>query len=342
MNKFCNIKLLFFIQAFWLLSCSKETVQDHSFYFWKTTTHLSKTEKQALTQHQVSKLYVRFFDVDYSSETRQAKPLGVVDSLELLPKHLSIIPVVYITNRTFLNLKEPEILPLAENVLRKINGLYPNYQELQIDCDWSEKTKTNYFSFLKAIKKRSKQSLKLTATIRLHQIKYPVRNGVPPVDGGMLMFYNMGDLRTIDGPNSIFDPEIAGKYTAYIKGYTLHLDVALPIFRWYVHYRNGKIMGLITKKQTPETKDTLYFYDTKNGATFNVRQPLLAHGIYYETGDVLKYEALNKEALLKAAALLKGNLSQENRTIVLYDLDDININYYETKTLEDVFSSFNR
>ncbi|MES2133218.1 MAG: hypothetical protein V4506_12805 [Bacteroidota bacterium] len=342
MNKFQIIKLCFFIQGFWLLSCSKETVQEHSFYFWRTTTHLSTTEKQALQQHHVSKLYVRFFDVDYSSETKQPQPLGVVDSLELLPKNLSLIPVVYITNRTFLNLKEPEILPLAEHILQKINGLYPNYQELQIDCDWSEKTKMNYFNFLKTIKKLSKQSLKLTATIRLHQVKYPLRNGVPPVDGGMLMFYNMGNLHTMDGPNSIFDTEIAEKYTAYIKGYALHLDVALPIFRWYVHYRNGKIIGLITKKQSPETKDTLYFYDTKNGATFNVRQPLLAHGIYYETGDVLKHEALTDEALLKAATLLKENLSQENRTVVLYDLDDININYYETKTLENVFSSFNR
>lgn len=340
MSKF-RVILLFFIQAFWLLSCSKETVQEHSFYFWRTTTHLSATEKQTLQQHGVNKLYVRFFDVDYSSESRQPQPLGVTDSLELLPKNISVIPVVYITNRTFLNIKDQEVIPFAEHVLQKISGLYPAYQELQIDCDWSEKTKVKYFIFLKAIKKLSKQAIKLTATIRLHQIKYPVRNGVPPIDGGMLMFYNMGDLHTPDGPNSIFDPEIAGRYTSYIKSYTLHLDVALPVFRWYVHYRNGKINGLITKKQLPEIKDTLYFYAHKNGTTFNVRQPLLAQGIYYETGDVLKYEALNDEALLAAAALLKEKLSQENRTIVLYDLDDININYYETKTLENVFSTFN-
>lgn len=341
MSKFRAITLLFFIQGFFLVSCNEETVQEHSFYFWRTTAHLSATEKQALQQHHVTKLYVRFFDVDYASDTKEPKPFGVIDSLELLPKNLSVIPVVYITNRTFLNLKDQDVLPFAEHVLLKINALYPAYQELQMDCDWSEKTKAKYFSFLKTIKKLSKHAIKLTATIRLHQVKYPVRNGVPPVDGGMLMFYNMGDLRTQDSPNSIFDPEVAGRYTPYIKSYKLHLDVALPVFRWYVHYRNGKITGLITKKQNPETKDTLYFYAHKNGTTFNVRQPLLTHGIYYETGDVLKHEALNDEALLAAASLLKENLSRENRTIVLYDLDDININYYETKTLENVFSAFN-
>jgi len=128
--------------------------------------------------------------------------------------------------------------------------------------------------------------------------------------------------------------------TAYIKNYTLHLDVALPVFNWYILYRNKKVVELITKQRLPQTNDTTYFSVEKN-STFKVKQPQLLNGVYYKINDVLKYEVLNDEELLEAAKLLKENLPPGNRRIVLYDLDDLNINYYETKTIETIFSTFN-
>jgi len=116
--------------------------------------------------------------------------------------------------------------------------------------------------------------------------------------------------------------------------------VALPVFNWYILYRNKKVVELITKQRLPQTNDTTYFSVEKN-STFKVKQPQLLNGVYYKINDVLKYEVLNDEELLEAAKLLKENLPPGNRRIVLYDLDDLNINYYETKTIETIFSTFN-
>ncbi len=329
----------FFVFFVAFLSCNKYKPEP-SFYFWRTNASLSSKEKETLTQNNIHVLYVRFFDVDIPPGAQQPQPLGVIDSLELIPNTVSVIPVVYITNHTFLNLRSPEVPGLAANVVKKVTALQKKYKELQIDCDWSEKTKDAYFSFLKEVKKLIGNAVKLTATIRLHQIKYPVQSGVPPVDGGMLMFYNMGNIHNLQGPNSIFDAGIAHKYTPYITNYALHLDVALPVFKWCILYRNKKVIDLITKNRLPQTNDTTYFSVEKN-STFKVKQPQLIKGMYYKTNDLLKYEVLSDDELLKAAQLLKENLPPDNRRIVLYDLDDLNINYYETETIETIFSTFN-
>lgn len=323
-----------------LPSCQKPSAEA-SFYFWRTKALLSPGERAALKTYGVNTLYVRFFDVDTKEENGRPEPLGVIDSLERLPEDLSVIPVVFITNRTFLRLKaDTEAVALAKNILKKIAGMRASYPELQIDCDWSDKTRACYFLFLETVKQQLPSSTKLTATIRLHQIKYPIRTGVPPVDGGMLMFYNMGTLQDAGAPNSIFDEVTASAYTPYIRSYALHLDVALPIFRWYVHYRNGSIKGLITKKQLPEVADTSYFYSGGDEAVYTVKKAAVLYGVSYEAADVLKYEAIDDDVLLHAAGLLQKNLPAAHRRIVLYDLDDINLTYYESNTLQDVYSTF--
>jgi len=336
----CFIRIGFFVAVLVLAGCSAYTTEP-SFYYWRTKAVLSATEKNLLQEQKVNTLYIRFFDIDLSEDTKVPVPFGVIDSLEALPEQLSLVPVVYITNRTFMTLNTAGIIKLAEQTVKKINGLYENYTELQIDCDWSQHTKETYFSFLKEVKSRLSKGTRLTATIRLHQVKYPVKTGVPPVDGGMLMFYNMGDLHQLNGPNSIFDEGIANKYTAYIKGYELYLDVALPVFRWYVHYRNGTIQGLITKKQLPDINDTAVFIKENNITHYTVKASQLMHGVYYRKDDVLKYEALSDEELFHAAKLLQSNLFPESRRIVLYDLDDLNTTYYEKETFEKVFAAFN-
>ena len=301
---------------------------------------MSPGEISALETHHVHTLYVRFFDVDTPEEKGQPLPLGVTDSLERLPEQLAVIPVVFITNRTFLRMQhDTEAVQLANKILKKITGMRSAFPELQIDCDWSEKTKDRYFILLQSLKKQLPQGTILSATIRLHQAKYPLRTGIPPADRGMLMFYNMGKIQNPKAPNSIFDAATAAAYTPYLRSYALPLDAALPVFRWYIHYRNGSIRGLITKKQLPEITDTSYFYSTGINL-YTVKGSALMNGVSFETGDVLKYEALEDESLLEAASMLRKNLREENRRVVLYDLDDINIKYYESKTIQSVYSTF--
>ena len=104
-----------------------------------------------------------------------------------------------------------EIEKLADNILKKIHELNRKTPvEVQFDCDWTQITKNNFFYFLSYFKKQLANRISMTtpdplrdlqtepvvsATIRLHQLKFPEKTGVPPVDKGMLMFYNTGNLR---------------------------------------------------------------------------------------------------------------------------------------------------
>jgi hypothetical protein len=348
------IKLATVLLCFSFFSCTKN-ITETSFYYWKTKFHLSPAEKNTLQELHVRSLYVRFFDVDIDPDTQEPIPVGVIDGFDSIYENVNIIPVVFITNRTFLNPGKADISKLANNIIKKINSIKNNYNEFQVDCDWSGKTKENYFFFLEEVKKLISKDVKLTCTIRLHQVKYTVKTGVPPVNRGILMFYNMGDLSDMNGENSIYSTKIAEKYTPFLKTYELPLDVALPIFKWYVHYRNNAVIGLITKMDSPKINDTVNFkefensplekggrgIDSENNTKFNVRTDHLENGIFYRTGDVLKFETISKEQLIEAAELLRQNLKQENRKIIFYDLDENNLNNYDKETFTKVITTFN-
>lgn len=336
------LKFTTVLLCFYFFSCKKNVTEtETSFYYWKTKFHLSQTEKNNLKELNTKALYVRFFDVDISEGTDKPLPVGVLEGIDSIPKNINCIPVVFITNRTFLNLNKGHVALLAKNSVSKINSIKTNYTELQFDCDWSGKTKENYFFFLEEVKKHIPKDVKLTCTIRLHQVKYTFKTGVPPVSRGMLMFYNMGDLSDINGENSIYSTKIAEKYTSSLKTYDLPLDVALPIFKWYVHYRSNSVIGLITKNEVPKINDTIHFSQQENNTKFNVKTDHLENGIFYKKDDVLKYETISREQLIEAAELLQQNLKKENRKIVFYDLDENNINNYEKETFEKVVAGFN-
>ena len=67
-----------------------------------------------------------------------------------------------------------------------------NVKEIQIDCDWTASTQEAYFEFLHYLKEKAKdKQIQLSATIRLHQLSMTP----PPVDRGILMMYNTGDVK---------------------------------------------------------------------------------------------------------------------------------------------------
>ena len=151
---------------------------------------------------------------------------------------------MFITNATLKNLPETSIEQLADNITSKIKRMLKSLgevhvKEIQIDCDWTGSTRVKYFTLLKHItlkvKTRSanfnlREDITISATLRLHQIKYHKKTGVPPVARGMLMFYNMGSPTQIDMQNSILNLDIAKQYIENLESYPLPLDVALPIF----------------------------------------------------------------------------------------------------------------
>lgn len=120
--------------------------------------------------------------------------------------------------------------------------------EIQIDCDWTKETKETYFNLLKELQRPSFfRGKKVSCTIRLHQVKYLISSGTPPVNQGLLMVYNMGNLSKYGGQNSIFDLKEARDYRENLAQYPIPLDIALPltIGLYGLSIRNSKVLSIM-------------------------------------------------------------------------------------------------
>lgn len=331
----CSIFLLF------LISCTPTKKEiTPAFYHWQTNFSLTQSEKKYLENLSIKKLYVKFFDVDWNGKMQESLPVAevILDTTDL--KNIEIIPTIFITNRSLKNYPLEKIDLLGKNILEKIFSIKKNVREIQVDCDWSERTEQKYFQLLHFFKKEiQKQNIQLSATIRLHQIKYFKRTGVPPVDRGMLMFYNVDDVKDWETKNSILDLEVAKQYFFNFENYPLKLDVALPIFSWGVLYRGGGMVKLINNLRADDMTDDSLFLQTDE-THYEVIKSTYLHGKYLYEGDIIRLETVPLETLKMSAKLLKSKIENPNVTISFYHLDTTTIKHYPYANLEKIIDVF--
>ncbi|KEQ28062.1 hypothetical protein N180_00025 [Pedobacter antarcticus 4BY] len=315
-----------------------------AFYYWKTDFNLTGKQQSLLKEVAANRLYVRFFDVVWDTRLNQSVPRAVLKASDI-SKDLKIIPVVYLTNQVFESTKKgPELDSLASRVNREILHLAEkagvNYEEVQIDCDWTVSTRPAYFSFLSLFRKYTGK--KLSATIRLHQVKYPERTGIPPVDKGILMFYNMGKISADPKlANSIYNIKDASRYLQRIRYYHLPLDVALPLFSWTLQIREGKVIQLYAKITRKELSDADRFTKTKYQDVYRARKSFFTGGVYIKENDLLKLEEINKNTLKEAALQLTSELAVlKKRNIIYYELSSENAADFDAKDLQEISSYF--
>jgi len=337
-----HFKHFVFLFLIFTAACSKqEKILFPAFYHWKTKLHLSNYEKNILDSLQVKKLYVKFFDLDWDEASADVIPHASLITKGDLPQNLEIVPCIFITNRSFKQLPEKKMETLAIRVMEKIDRLARQIPgrmigELQFDCDWTTSTRDKYFRFLEIISKKIKdRHIILSGTIRLHQVKYPKRTGVPPVDRGMLMFYNMGDLENPEETNSILNLEKAEHYVGALNDYPLELDVALPIFSWAVAYRGQEMIKLITEI-TPETLADSTRFVKEGENRYHLLKSTYINGIYLYKGDWLRTEGVTPEALKKAALLLQKNRKKSFANLTYYHLDSVAINRFSYEDFSQV------
>ncbi len=342
-NLFLYISFIFIF-----FSCSERNNRNitRAIYFWKGEFQLSTSEVSYLKSLNIKKLYLRFFDVDWNNNIKAAVPVGDVEINSPAVNDIEIIPTIFITNRTLINIPDSSISQLSKNIFNKIStksAFFKNLKlkEIQLDCDWNLSTKNKYFSLITDLEKITKNdSIIISATIRLHQVKYFKKTGVPPVKKGMLMFYNMSNVSDYRTRNSIFDEEVAKRYLVNFYKYPLNLDVVLPAFSWGVHFRRDKIKGLIndlTQKQLLETGefkqlDKTHFLCEKNFTDF---------GRSFIKNDVIRLEEITPETTLTAARMISEYLKNKNITVAIYHLNEGLIKNYETKDIQNIFSVFN-
>ena len=333
------IKRFFWISLFLLLaSCSKNDKPIIAFYYWKTNLKFSKTEKEVLKDNEVSKLYIRYFDIGLQPQTKVPFPISPIHFYDSI-QHFEIVPIVFIQNKVMLqsNLDVEDLAQKTIHLIDEINAANRiKYTEIQIDCDWSLDSKNNYLKFIEQVKKLSHK--KLSATIRLHQVKYFKKTKIPNVDSGVLMFYNMGSIAP-DSLNSIYSREISERYLKSLKKYPLPLDFALPIYSWAIHIRNQKVLGLRSKLNFGELKKDKNF-EQISPVFFRVKQSNYKNGVYYEENDLLKTETISSEDLKEMADDLNDNTAQPPKEIIFYDLDEFNLKNYEKNIFKQVISCF--
>jgi len=334
------LKNSFFFGAlfFLLTSCQQQERPMVSFYYWKTIFKLSPLEKSTLKDNQVKKLYIRYFDIDWNVKSNRPFPQSPI-RFEENPKEYTILPVVYIKNKVLLN-QAIDVLDLAQKTsdfIQQINTKnHISCQEIQIDCDWTIASRDNYLKFIDCFKEISKK--KLSATIRLHQIKYFKKTKIPNVDTGVLMYYNMGEI-SADSLNSIYDKDIANRYLASLKKYPLAVNIALPIYSWAIHIRDGKVIGLKNKIDVKAfKKDANFMLINQRG--LKVKTSNYKNGTFYKKGDLLKLERITENDLLEMANDLEENSATMPSEIIFYDLDEFNIKNYEKDLFEQIIARF--
>ena len=244
-----------------MISCGKQRYQDESLeqsngvYYWRTDLHLDSTERAFLKQHHINKVYCRYFDVVMSDDGTEPKPNATIAFTDTLPAGIELIPTVYITEDC---MHKPH-KDLAEKLVKRIMQMNEtnhigNVHEIQIDCDYTSKSRATYYQFLKQVRHHlSPTSYHLSTTIRLHQLSMPV----PPVDYGVLMVYNTGDPRKWQERNPILDYRDVYPYLNKLAQYQLPLAAAYPVYQWIRNIQNVRIEHTVEAAEILKVKKAL-------------------------------------------------------------------------------------
>lgn len=325
----------------------QERKTSRAFYFWKSALKADSTEQQALRRHQVKDLYVKFFDVTWNTQLEKPEPAAkiLIDSASkafFKKENINLIPTVFITNETLENIIPDAVNKLGERIYYLLSGLLDendllNIKEVQFDCDWTESTRDKYFELLRYMKMLPKLAdKKMSVTIRLYQCKYKDKAGIPPANRGLLMCYNMGNLKNPQTKNSILETTELQQYIGNLNDYPLPLDIALPLFDWTVLFRQGQYTGLISNLPSSFLDSNLCKTD---GNYKEMQVDTLLNGYELKKGDRLREEKSSYEEIMKAAAALKPQLITPEFKVVLYHLDATVLKKYSTDELEKIYSS---
>ena len=327
------------------LSCHDKQPKEvkTAFYHWKTQSTLSDFEKLYLKSLKVEKLYVRLFDIDWDETKQFPMPLASTNTLKDIGDNIEIVPTIYITNKTFSKIADNQLDTLSRLVFQKIakNTEGVHFNEIQIDCDWTESTKTRFFSFLKSLKTLSQKQI--SATIRLHQVKYFKKTGVPPVHKGMLMAYNMGNLNDSRIENSILDIKTLKSYLKNFENYPLKLDIALPLFSWGIVIRDGEVVKIInnlTEQDFMPIDDLKSRALEKHGNRLHISKNLYFKGYYLYKNDEIRLENTPLSILTETADLLAQHIDNQQLTVSFFHLDSLIIQRYRHEDLQDIVNRF--
>ena len=284
-----------------LLACCRQQPpaslpEGQAVYFWRTELRLDSTERQFLENYHINKVYCRYFDVvmDNAYDENGGSPAAVphpnatLAFADTLPQGIALVPTVYITE----NCMHQQHDSLAARVVRRVVQMNATnhiggVSELQIDCDYTARSRAVYYAFLEEVRRLAReQGMTLSTTIRLHQLQMPA----PPADYGVLMLYNTGAPSNYRQRNPILDERDVQPYVRYLSDYPLPLAAAYPVYRW-------------------------------------IRQ---VEGVRIE-------HTVDADVILHVKQMVERQRESLKDNIIVYHLDEENINRYTPQTYEAIF-----
>jgi hypothetical protein len=336
----------FFLLLPGLTGCINDNRKPHridtAFYYWRTHLRIGTHEQKVLQETGTQTIYLRLFDVDWSAKEQKAVPIGMLQSGPGQGS-LQYIPVVYITQPCLSRLQEQDLPELAANMNKLMTQLCDRYRirpaELQIDCDWTKNTAGTYFRLLQLLQQESFFTGKLlSCTIRLHQVKYTSVNGIPPVDKGLLMVYNMGNLTRYGGHNSILEPDEAKQYLKMLNAYPLPLDVALPLYHWAALFDQQSFKGIVYNIRKEQFARNLL--RPVDGHLYRVEQDNHTGGYAFKAGQEIRFEAPDRDDLEQIATYIGNKIKDSTFRLAYFHLDSTAMQPYTSADLNAIRKAF--
>jgi hypothetical protein len=289
----------------------------YHFYYWKSVYSLASNSKATPT-------YIKVLELSFPSSLRIRKTRFKTKLSS------TFVPVIYMDNSLWL---EMSAKMMVNKVLDSLHSMsLKDYEEIQIDCDWSGRTKKRYFNFLKLLKEESRK--RISVTIRLHQVKYYKTTGVPLVDYGVLMYYNMSDFKDIETKNYILDLELARQYHYNFSRYPLHLNLALALYSQATIIRFQEVVGIMEGVREEGLNHNFkklkeHLYEVTKTHYFKERLLYM--------GDKIRVDEVTVEMLKEAVNGLKKVMPQP-KEIIFYRWG--NREQYRDESLKDIVESW--
>lgn len=302
-----------------IMSCGsgdkKETIQEeekkNSIYHWKTTFNLDSIELDFIEKHNIGRIYVKMFDVVIEKNSLETNivPIATTKFITKVPSDIEIVPVTFITidalryMQEIYNTNEYASLMVERMLAMCSYNECGTIKELQIDCDWTATTRDTYFKLCKEVKNLlAQKDIRLSVTVRLHQLK----EAAPPVDKGVLMLYNTGDLKNPDTKNSILDIANVKPYLKEMT-YPIPLDFAYPCYGWGIKFNKGIFAGIVSENYVP------------TGANEKVR-----------------VERATASEILEVKQLVEKNIGKPFGGNILYHLDNSQLSKYSSDEINKI------
>jgi hypothetical protein len=292
----------------------EKVVSTNAIYHWKGVFSPTAEEYAFMQDHEIGRLYIRFFDIaaeyDNVNQRMEAVPIATTRFDGGIPYGVEVIPVTYITLDGLRQMTDRESYYASIIVERMLAMASYNelgeIKEIQFDCDWTESTRHIFFALCECARLQlHDMDMTLSVTVRLHQL----RQQAPTADRGVLMLYNTGAVRNPNTRNSILNINDVEPYLKRCK-YRLPLDYAYPSFGWSVLFKDGIFQRLISDNDNYTPAD----------------------------GETLRVERASAEDVVEVKRRVERAFGKPYQSNIIYHLDINQLNNYTDDEIAEIFA----